>query len=162
LARSLATDVVRPPISRRRIEGDDGPRVPSPARSHKTERVERARVDVYTCIGSMMQQTFAQGCKRIRSDGGQATKTLAKMQGRIQAAFVKGQGMVQGAVKIIARLTSRPRYHHRSGRDPLLCPHCHAERGLWKIWHPQYGVVDDECEASKTRTRGVDQAKSRC
>ena len=81
--------------------------------------------------------------------GVQATKTFAKMKSRIQEALAKVQGVVKGAVKIIARLTYRQRYHQSSGRDPLICPHCHEEMGLWKIWHPKYGVVYDECEAIK-------------
>jgi len=147
LARYLAKYVVSPPISLRRIDGYDGQRVTYHYRSHKTERVERERVDVYTFIGRMIQHTFAKGFKRIRYYGVQATKTFAKMKGRIQEALVKVQGMVKGAVKIIARLTYRQRYHQSSGRAPLICPHCHAEMGLWKIWHPKYGMVYDECEA---------------
>jgi len=149
LARYLAKYVVSPPISLRRIDGYDGQRVTYHYRSHKTERVERERVDVYTFIGRMMQHTFAKGFKRIRYYGVQATKTFAKMQGRIQEALAKVQGVIKGAVKIIARLTYRQRYHQSSGQDPLICPHCHEEMGLWKIWHPKYGVVYDECEAIK-------------
>jgi hypothetical protein len=149
LARYLAKYVVSPPISLRRIDGYDGQRVTYHYRSHKTERVERERVDVYTFIGRMIQHTFAKGFKRIRYYGVQATKTFAKMQGRIQEALAKVQGVIKGAVKIIARLTYRQRYHQSSGQDPLICPHCHAEMGLWKIWHPKYGVVYDECEAIK-------------
>ena len=149
LARYLAKYVVSPPISLRRIDGYDGQRVTYHYRSHKTERVERERVDVYTFIGRMMQHTFAKGFKRIRYYGVQATKTFAKMQGRIQEALAKVQGVIKGAVKIIARLTYRQRYHQSSGQDPLICPHGHEEMGLWKIWHPKYGVVYDECEAIK-------------
>ena len=41
--------------------------------------------------------------------GVQATKTFAKMKSRIQEALAKVQGVVKGAVKIIARLTYRQR-----------------------------------------------------
>ena len=136
VARYLATDVVRPPISLRRIDGHDGQRVTSHYRSHKTERVERERVEVSPFIGSMLQHTLAKGFNRIRSYGVQATKTFAKMKGRIHEAVAKLQGVVKGAVKSIARRTSRQRSHQRSGRDPLLCQHCHEEMGLWKSWHP--------------------------
>src|SRR5207245_3471287 len=76
LARYLAKYVVSPPISLRRIDGYDGQRVTYHYRSHKTERVERERVDVYTFIGRMMQHTFAKGFKRIRYYGVQATKVF--------------------------------------------------------------------------------------
>jgi predicted RNA-binding Zn-ribbon protein involved in translation (DUF1610 family) len=41
--------------------------------------------------------------------------------------------VVQGAVKIIARLTYRQRYEQSTGRDPFRCPHCGEEMGLWRI-----------------------------
>jgi hypothetical protein len=158
LARYLAKYVVRPPISLRRIDGDDGQRVTYHYHSHKSERVERETVEVYTFIGRMMQHVFAKGFKRIRDYGVQATKTFAKITGRIREALSKIKGVVRGAVKIIARLTYRQRYHQSSGRDPLMCPHCHQEMGLWKIWHPKYGVVYDELEAIKRGQYGSRRA----
>lgn len=157
MARYLAKYVVSPPISLRRIDGYDGQRVTYHSRSHKSERVERETVEVYTFIGRMIQHVFAKGFKRIRYYGVQATKTFEKIKGLIREALAKIKGVVQGAVKIIARLTYRQRYQQSSGRDPLLCPHCHHEMGLWKIWHPKYGVVYDELEAIKKGKYG-----SRC
>ena len=141
--------MVSPPISLRRIDGDDGQRVTSHDHSHTSERVERETVEVYPFIGRMMQHVFAKGFKRIRYYGVQATKTFAKMTGLIREALSKIKGVVRGAVKIIARLTYRQRSHQSRGRDPLMCPHGHQEMGLWKIWHPKYGVVYDELEAIK-------------
>jgi hypothetical protein len=158
LARYLAKYVVSPPISLRRIDGYDGQRVTYHYRSHKSERVERETVEVYTFIGRMIQHVFAKGFKRIRYYGVQATKTFEKIKGLIREALSKIKGVVQGAVKIIARLTYRQRYHQSSGRDPLLCPHCHHEMGLWKIWHPKYGVVYDELEAIKRGKYGSRRA----
>ena len=149
LARYLAKYVVSPPISLRRIDRYDGHRVTYHYRSHKSERVEWESVDVYTFIGRMIQHTFAKGFKRIRYYGVQATKTFEKIKGLIHEAVAKVKGIVQGAIKIIARLTYRDRYQQSSGRDPLRCPHCHHEMGLWKIWHPKYGVVYNELEAIK-------------
>jgi hypothetical protein len=149
LARYLAKDVVRPPISLRRIDGSNGQQVTYHSRSHKSARVERETVEVYTFIGRMMQHVFAKGFKRIRDYGGQATKTLAKIQGLMREAVAKVKGVVRGAVKILARRTYRQRYPQSSGRDPLMCPHCHHEMELWQVWHPKYGVGYDECEAIK-------------
>jgi len=81
------------------------------------------------------------GFKRIRYYGVQATKTFAKVQGVIQAALAKVAGMIKGAVKIIARLTSRQRYEQSMGQDPLICPHGRGEMGVWRLWHPTYGVI---------------------
>jgi hypothetical protein len=147
LARSLATYVVSPPISLRRIDRYDGRDVTYHYRSHKTERVEWERVDVSTCIGRMMQHSFAKGCKRIRYYGVQATKTFAKLKGLIRQALAKVGGIVKGAIKIITAQSYRERDHERSGRDPLMCPHCKHEMGVWKVWHPKYGVVYDELDA---------------
>jgi len=141
--------VVSPPISLRRIDGYDGQSVTYHYRSHKTERVERERVDVYTFIGRMIQHVFPKGFQRIRYYGVQATKTFAKIKGLIQEALAKVRGIVKGAIKIMAAKSYRERYRQSSGRDPLLCPHCHHEMGVWKVWHPKYGVVYDELEAMR-------------
>ena len=70
------------------------------------------------------------GFKRIRYDGVQATKTFAKVQVVLHAALAKVEGVVKGAVKSSARLTSRQRYEQSTGRDPLRCPHCRGEMGV--------------------------------
>jgi len=147
LARYLAKYVVSPPISLRRIDRYDGQQVTYHYGSHKSKRVEWETVAVYTFIGRMVQHTFSKGFKRIRYYGVQATKTFEKVKGLIQEALAKVKGIVKGAVKIIASLTYRQRYHQSNGRDPLICPHCHEEMGVWKVWHPKYGVVYDELKA---------------
>jgi len=86
LARYLATYVVRPPISLRRIDGDEGQRVTSHYRSQKTDRVERARGDVWTFIGRRIQHVLPKGFQRMRYYGVQATKPCAKIKAMIQDA----------------------------------------------------------------------------
>jgi hypothetical protein len=81
------------------------------------------------------------GFKRIRYAGVQATKTFATVKVMIQAALTKVEGVVKGAVQIIARLTYRQRYEQSTGRDPLRCPYCRGEMEVWRIWHPTYGVI---------------------
>jgi putative transposase/transposase-like zinc-binding protein len=149
LATYLAKYVVSPPISLRRIDRYDGQRVTYHYRSHKSERVERETVDVYTFIGRMVQHVFPKSFQRIRSYGVQATKTFAKLKGVSQEALAKVQGIVKGAIKIIAPLTYRQRYQQSTGRDPLRCPHCQRAMGLWRIWHPTYGVIYDELETMR-------------
>jgi hypothetical protein len=152
LARYVAKYVVSPPISVRRIDRYDGERVTSHYRSHRTERVEHETVEVATFMGRMVQHTVPKGFKRIRYYGVQATKTFAKVKGVIQAALAKVEGIVKGAVQIIPRLTYRQRYEQSTGRDPLVCPHCQHEMGVWRIWHPTYGVIYDEGEEIKRGT----------
>lgn len=31
----------------------------------------------------------------------------------------------------------------------MICRYCGHEMELWKIWHPDYGVIYDECENLK-------------
>jgi hypothetical protein len=147
LATYLAKYVVSPPISLRRIDRYDGHSVTYHYCSHKSERVEWETVEVYTFIGRMIQHVFPKGFQRIRYYGVQATKTFAKLKGMIQAALAKVQGIIRGAIKIIAPLTYRQRYQQSSGRDPLRCPHCQREMGVWRIWHPTYGLIHDELRA---------------
>jgi hypothetical protein len=90
--------------------------------------------------------------KRIRYYGAQATKTFAQVKVVMQAALAKVKGVVKGAVKIIARLTYRQRYEQSTGRDPLICPHCQGEMGVWRLWHPTSGVIYDEGEVIKRGT----------
>jgi hypothetical protein len=143
LARYVAKYVVSPPVAVRRIDHYDGHQVTYHYRSHRTEQTEREQVDVYTFIGRMIQHTVPKGFKRIRYYGVQATKTFAKL---------KVEGVVKGAMKIIARLTYQQRCEQRTGRDPLRCPHCQGEMGVWRIWHPTYGVIYDEGEVIKRGT----------
>jgi hypothetical protein len=100
-------------------------------------------------MGRMVQHVLPKGFKRIRYYGVQATKTFEKVKGLIQEALSKVKGIVKGAIKIIPTLTYRQRYEQSVGRDPLICKHCQQEMGVWKIWHPKYGVVYDELEAIK-------------
>ncbi len=55
--------------------------------------------------------------------------------------------MIKDAIKIISVKSYRERYCQSAGRDPLICPHCHHEMGVWKVWHPKYGVMYDELDA---------------
>jgi hypothetical protein len=152
VARSVAQYVVSPPISVRRLDRYDGERVTYHDRSHRTDRMEHATVPVDTFIGRMVQHTRPKGFKRLRHAGGQATTTFAKVQVMIQAALAKVEGVVKGAIKIIARLTYRQRYEQSTGRDPFRCPHCQGEMEVWCIWHPTYGVIYDEGEVIKRGT----------
>ncbi len=147
LARYLAKYVVSPPISLRRIDRYDGREVTYHYRSHRSEGVEWERVDVYTFIGRMIQHSFAKGFKRIRYYGVQAAKTFEKLKGLIRQALAKVGDIVKGAIKIITAKSYRERYRESAGRDPLMCPHCNHEMGVWKVWHPKYGVVYDELDA---------------
>ena len=141
VARYVATYVVSPPIAVRRLERYDGARVTYHYRSHRTDRMEHETVTVDRCIGRMVPHVMPKGFKRIRYYGVHATKTCAKVKGVMQAALAQVEGMVKGAVKIIARLTYRQRSEQSTGRAPFRCPHCGAEMEVWRVWHPTYGVL---------------------
>ena len=144
--------MVSPPISVRRIDRYDGERVTYHYRSHRTERMEHETVPVAVFIGRMVQHVLPKGFKRIRYYGVQATQTFAKVKAVIQAALAKVEGLVKGAVHIIARLTYRQRYEQSTGRDPCRCPPCGEAMAVWRIWHPTYGVIYDEGEVIKRGT----------
>ena len=152
VARDVAQYVVSPPIAVRRIDRYKGERVTSHDRSHRTGRMEHETVPVTTFIGRMGQHALPKGFKRIRYYGVQATKTFAKVKAVMQVALAKVEDAVRGAVQIIARLTYRQRYEQSTGRDPLICPHCRGEMGVWRIWHLTYGVIYDEGEVIKRGT----------
>jgi hypothetical protein len=152
VARDVARSVVSPPIAVRRMARYDGESVTYHYRSHQTDRVAQEPVDVLTCIGRLVQPTMPTGFKHMQYDGVQATKTFAKVKMIMHAALAKIEGVIQGAGKIIARLTSRQRYEQSTGRDPFRCPHCQSEREVWCIWHPTYGVIYDEGEVIKRGT----------
>ena len=82
----------------------------------------------------------------------QATKTFAKVQVAMPAALAKVEGVVKGAVQSRARLTYRQRYEQSTGRDPWRCPHCRHEMGVWRLWHPTYGMIYDEGKVIKRGT----------
>jgi len=144
VARDVAQDVGSPPLSVRRMEGDEGERVTDHDRSHRPDRMAHATVPVAACLGRRVPHVRPKGCKRIRSDGVQAPKTFAKGKAVIQAALAQVEGLGKGAGQIIARLTSRQRYEQRTGRDPFRGPHGGEEMAVWRIWHPQYGGMYDE------------------
>ena len=96
LATELATYVGSPPIALRRIDRDDGHRVTSPYRSYKPERVARETDDVSIFIGRMVQHVLPKGCKRVRYDGVQATKTFATLKGMLQEAWAKVKASSRG------------------------------------------------------------------
>ncbi len=151
LAKYLAKYVVSPPISLRRIDAynHNGKTVTYHYRSHKTEKVEKETVDVYTFILRMIQHILPKGFQRIRYYGVQATRIFEKIKGIIQAALAKINRAVHGAIKIIAPKKYRERYQESTGKDPLLCPNCGKEMDIWRIWHPVYGVIYDEIEEMK-------------
>jgi hypothetical protein len=149
LAKYLAKYVVSPPISLRRIDAYDGDTVTYHYRSHKTEKVEKETVNVYTFIKRMIQHVLPKGFQRIRYYGVQATRTFEKVKGIIQEALAKIKKVVRGAIKIIAPKNYRERYQESTGKDPFICSRCGREMVIWKIWHPKYGTMYDELEEMK-------------
>jgi len=107
----------------------------------------------------MVQHVVPKGFKRVRYYGVQATKSFAKLKPLIQAALAQVQHVIKGAIKIIAPMTYRERYHQSTGRDPLRCPHCQGEMALWRMWHPKYGVIYDE--ANRIRRGDYERRRER-
>jgi hypothetical protein len=92
---------------------------------------------------------FPQAFSGSAFTGVQATKPFATIKRVIQEALAQVQGIIKGAITIIAPMTYRQRYQQSTGRAPLRCPHCQHDMGLWRVWHPTYGVIYDELEAMR-------------
>jgi hypothetical protein len=120
LATYLAKYVVSPPIALRRIDRYDGHCVTYHYRSHKTDRVERETVDVYTFIGRMVPRNFPK-FQRVRyyashedvcQDQGDDSCSLGEGQGR------RPRGHQNHRTMTSASATSAPRAR------PLRRPQC--------------------------------------
>jgi len=149
LARYLAKYVASPPIAVRRILSYDGRIVKYWYQDHKTKGKKFEEVDVFTFIGRMVQHILPKGFQRVRYYGLQATRTFNKWAEAIRKGLQRIGRVIKGAYQVIIGKRYRERYKEISGHDPMICSHCGHEMELWKIWHPDYGVIYDECENLK-------------
>ncbi len=146
LAKYLAKYVASPPIAVRRIIKYTGSHVTYWYKDHYTKKKKVVTVDVFTFVGRMVQHIMPKGFQRIRYYGLQATKTFKKWSGVIKEGLKRAGQIVKGVYEIIKKKKYRERYQEMSGHDPLLCRYCGEEMVIWKIWHPDYGVIYDESE----------------
>ena len=149
LAKYLAKYVASPPIAVRRILNYTGKEVTYWYKDHRTKNKEIITVDVMTFIGRMVQHIMPKGFQRVRYYGLQATKTFKKWVEAIKEGLKKIGREIKGAYQIVACKNYRERYKEMSGRDPLVCRFCGRVMELWRIWHPKYGTIYDECERLK-------------
>ncbi len=150
LAKYLAKYVTSPPIAIRRIVEYDGKTVKYWYQDHKSKAKKFEHVDVYTFIGRMVQHIFPKWFQRVRYYGVQATRTYKKWMNIICEGIKQIRKVVKGAYQIVGKKKYRKRYQEISGVDPMKCRYCGGEMGLWKIWHPKYGVIYDEYENLKS------------
>jgi len=149
LAKYLAKYVASPPIAISRIIRYTGREVTYCYNDHKTKRKETITVDVMTFIGRMVQHILPKGFQRIRYYGLQATKTFKKWVDAIKEGLEKVGRDIRDAYQVVAFKKYRERYQEMSGHDPLVCRFCGRILDLWKIWHPKYGTIYDECKELK-------------
>jgi hypothetical protein len=149
LAYDLATYVVSPPISLRRILRYDGQRVRYGYNDHKTQQRQAEEVSALTFIGRMVQHMLPTGFHRMRSYGLHATCKAKKVKAGLTRLMVALGQLITGTSRIAARQTYRERVLASTGRDPLRCGRCGRDMLLWQVWHPRYGVVYDELQAIK-------------
>jgi hypothetical protein len=141
LAYSLATYVVSPPISLRRLLRYDGQRVRYWYNDHKTKQRQEEEVSALTFIGRMAQHILPKGFHRIRYYGLHATCKVKKVKGVLSVLMVALGRLIKGTYRIVAQKTYRERVLASTGRDPLRCTRCGGEMMLWKVWHPRYGMI---------------------
>jgi hypothetical protein len=150
LARYLARYVASPPIAIRRIIKYDGLNVKYWYQDHESKSRKCEEVDVMIFIGRMVQHIMPKGFKRIRYYGLEATKSYKKWSTVILEGIKKIGRIVKGVYQIVKEKKYRQRYKEISGKDPMQCPFCGEVMDLWRIWHPKYGTIYDECENLKT------------
>ncbi len=155
LARYVAKYVVSPPMSLSRIisyERESG-KVKYWYEDHQKGRQE-VEVSRKQFIGRMVQHILPKGFKRVRYYGLQATCKLKKVAVILKEAL---KGVVQGVFNwfekevgsAVVKLKYRERMKRAYSKDPLQCEECGEEMWLWRVWHPDYGVIYDESEAIK-------------
>ncbi len=149
LARYLAKYVASPPIAVRRILSYDGRIVKYWYQDHKTKSKKFEELDVFTFIGRMVQHILPKGFQRVRYFGLQATRTFNKWAEAIRKGLQRIGRVIKGGYQVVMGKKYRERYKEISGQDPMICRYCGHEMELWKIWHPEYGVIYDECENLK-------------
>ena len=150
LARYLAKYVASPPIAVRRIVSYDGMIVKYWYQDHKTRSKVFEAVDVFTFIGRMVQHIMPKSFHRVRYYGLESTRSFKKWAGVIREGVKKLGRIVKGAYEIVTKKKYRERYEKASGHDPMECRFCGGEMGVWKIWHPKYGLIYDESENIKS------------
>ena len=151
LSRYLAKYVVSPPISIRRIRYYDGKMVEYWYNDHYTGKRKTEIVDVFTFIGRMVQHILPKGMQRIRYYGLHGTAVYKKVYKKVGYVFKRGFRGLKDTF-CIKKGTYRERVIESTSRDPFICSRCGGEMILWKVWHPEYGVIYDEEERLK---RGV-------
>ena len=57
--------------------------------------------------------------------------------------------IVPKPLSAVVKLRYQTRLNRAYGLDPLRCQQCGAQLWLWRVWHPDYGVIYDEGEAIK-------------
>src|SRR5437764_1309430 len=149
LAYYLATYVVSPLISLRRLLSYDGQRVRYWYNDHKTKQRQEEEVSALTFIGRMVQHMLPKGFHRMRYYGLHATCTVKQVKGLRTMLMVALGRLIKGTYRIAARTTYRDRVLASTGRDPLRCTRCGGEMMLWKVWHPRYGVIYNELHEIK-------------
>lgn len=165
LARYLATYVVSPPISLRRIVEYDGEGVEYWYNDHVTEARKQDRVDALKFIGLMIQHVLPKGFQRIRYYGLHATCKHAQVRSHLQSALCRDAAPAGGGYRVRARKDYRQRMLFAFGVDPMQCPKCGQEMDLLAMWHPKYGrfldrwdeifqEVKDETDAVGSRDAG--------
>jgi hypothetical protein len=85
----------------------------------------------------------------MRYYGLHATCKAKKVKMMLTALMVALGRLIKGTSRLVAQKTYRERVLASTGRDPLRCIRCGGEMLRWQVWHPRYGVVYDELQASK-------------
>jgi len=137
------------PISLRRIDRYDGQQVtyhyrPTKASRSSGKRWRSTRLSAHdsACVS-----------QRISTDpllrGAKPPRRLPSSSTCFKRPWPRSQVSSRAGDQNHRPMTYRQRYHQSTGRRPLALSHCHSDMGVWRIWHPSYGVIHDELEAMR-------------
>jgi len=135
--------MARPALAEHKIIRYDGKTVTFWYIDHTTKRKVVKTLEAKDFIRLLIDHIPLKGFKMVRHYGlyGRRSKTTSMQILQVCKRFV--QMSFEFVTNFTHSLSWRQRMIKSFGNDPLLCSKCKEEMLLWKIWHPQYGIIFD-------------------
>ena len=141
--RYIGRYLARPALAEYRITHYDGREVIFWYKSHETGKKIYKRVDVIEFIKLLVDHIPLKGFKMVRRYGLYARRSKSLSLDILKGSKIFIQRSLEFVRNLPKALSWRERLIKSFGKDPLICPDCHQEMELWRIWHPGYGNIYD-------------------
>lgn len=142
-ARYIGRYIARPALAEYRIISYNGKEVVFKYQAHESNKNVVCKLKVTEFIYRLISHIAPKHFKMVRHYGLYAARRIKSFAKKL----VEGcRAFLQQSFKFCRDLKSlgwRERLIKAFGRDPLICPKCHVEMELWRIWHPKYGNIYD-------------------